>query len=305
MKIDVKYPDINRIDWSDYLASYPDLKAAFGHDVVAARDHWIHNGKHEGRHVKLRRVDYNLLKDTIVTKYTQPVDTHRVNIVTSLYHEHLVSRMKEYCLTLSINAASEFIENIVVFWDTETGPIPQEIDQYMKTNDKIHVLAHAGRPSFHTLLMYCNDHESNNMWCICNGDIVITNDVHKLQHINMSNKLLALTRWEFVSERDISVFHVERCVQQHLHGPQPNMYSQDTWCVKKGLNIPADCGDIHMGTILCDSRLSDCFKHNNISVFNPCLDIKTLHVHLQNNRSQTYNKHHPGCVECCDIKSIV
>lgn len=33
-----------------YLASYPDLSAAFGNDYLAAADHWINQGlPHEGR----------------------------------------------------------------------------------------------------------------------------------------------------------------------------------------------------------------------------------------------------------------
>lgn len=37
-------------DASYYLAEYGDLRAAFGNDVVAARNHWLNSGINEGRH---------------------------------------------------------------------------------------------------------------------------------------------------------------------------------------------------------------------------------------------------------------
>jgi hypothetical protein len=39
----------SEFDVSFYLQSYPDLKAAFGKNYVAALDHWIIQGVREGR----------------------------------------------------------------------------------------------------------------------------------------------------------------------------------------------------------------------------------------------------------------
>ncbi len=44
-------------DYSAYLNRYPDLKAAFGSDVAAARKHYEEYGKNEGRDASISGSD--------------------------------------------------------------------------------------------------------------------------------------------------------------------------------------------------------------------------------------------------------
>lgn len=46
------------VSWLEYIASYSDLEAAFGRDIVAARDHFIHNGVWEGRIAEFDGLEY-------------------------------------------------------------------------------------------------------------------------------------------------------------------------------------------------------------------------------------------------------
>ena len=287
----IKYPDVSRVDFEDYLRSYPDLQHAFGNDVTKAKQHWVTNGRFEGRHIRLLDMDYKKIEQYVTKTYHEHHNDLSVNILTSLYLDENPHRAEEYKLALQLNLKNPHVNHVYVLWDNCGG----KIDHYIKPHEKLTVLSHDGRPSFKTLFEYCNTQERHALWCVCNGDIVITDDVHKLQSINMNNNILALTRWEFVSETDISVFHEHE---------RPNKYSQDTWCFKTPVLIPSELELINMGKVACDSHLSNVYKHYQQFIYNPCIDIKTLHVHLQNSRTQTYNVANAGYVDSCSLQDI-
>lgn len=288
----IKYPDVSRVDFEDYLKSYPDLQEAFGQNISMARWHWINNGRFEGRHIRLKDIDYKEIKQHVTKTYHKHHNDLSVNILTSLYNDKNPERAEEYRLALQLNLENPHVNHVHVLWDNCNG----EIEHFTSPHEKLTVEMHDGRPSFQTLFEHCNAQETHKLWCVCNGDIVLTDDIHKLQSINMNNKLLALTRWEFVSETDISVFHEHE---------QPNKYSQDTWCFKSPVLVPSELELIHMGEVACDSKLSDVYKHYQHSIHNPCVDIKTLHMHMQNSRTQTYNVSNAGYVTSCGITDIV
>jgi hypothetical protein len=287
----IKYPDISRVDFEDYLKSYPDLQQEFGDDILKARQHWITNGRFEGRHVKLQNIDYSKIEKYVTETYHTYHNDTSVNLLTSLYLDKNPLRMQEYKLALQLNLKNPHINHIHVMWEGHD----KETEQILSDHEKITVIPHNGRPSFKTLFEYCNIQNPGGLWCVCNGDIVLTNDIHKLQSINMNNNLLALTRWEFVSETSVSVFHEHE---------QPNKYSQDTWCFKTPILVPSELELIHMGKVACDSHLSNVYKHYQQFIYNPCMDIKTLHIHLQNSRTQTYNVANAGYVDSCSLQDI-
>lgn len=287
----IKYPEHSRIDFEDYLKSYPDLQQAFGSDVNKAKQHWITNGRFEGRHIRLQDIDYKKIEQHVTETYHNHCNDLSVNILTSLYLDKNPQRAEEYKLALRLNLKNSHVGHIHVLWDSNNG----DIEHFVEPHEKLTVIPFNGRPSFKTLFDYCNTQELHALWCVCNGDIVITDDIHKLQSINMNNNLLALTRWEFVSETDISIFHEHE---------RPNKYSQDTWCFKTPVLVPSELELIKMGKVACDSHLSNVYKHYQQFIYNPCMDIKTLHIHLQNSRTQTYNVANAGYVECCSLQDI-
>jgi len=287
----IKYPHPSRVNYTDYLNSYPDLQHAFGSNIAAAKRHWQTTGRFEGRHVMLTDVDYKKINNYILNNHHSLNTSSKVNVLTCMYHDTNSSRMYEYQLALQLNLQNPNVEHIHVMWDVQTGPS----EHLIESHDKLTVLPCIGRPSFQSLFEYCNNCKDKSLWCVSNGDIVLTNDIDKLKAINLSNKLLALTRWEFVSEDDISIFHEHE---------RPNKYSQDTWWFETPVLIPSELQLIHVGELLCDSKLSEIYKHYQHPIFNPCIDIKTLHMHMQNARTQTYNTSHPGHVECCSLLDI-
>jgi hypothetical protein len=200
-------------------------------------------------------------------------------MITSLYNEKNSDRLKEYLLALNLNIFNQLINRIYVFYDYSNG-CNYEIEKLM-SHEKVSVIEYNGRPSFRELFEFSNIIGSGK-WIVCNGDIVPSLDFGKLltrewPKKNGNNIILSITRWEFVSEDDISIFH--------LGGRMPNVLSQDTWVYEAPLNYPSELNQVRMGEMLCDSNLNYLFKLHNLSIYNPCLDLRTFHIHFQNARS--------------------
>jgi hypothetical protein len=273
----VKFPDSNRIDFQDYLDSHEDLKKAFGDDIWQARMHWENNGKFEGRSVKLKNIDYEKVEDFIVDKISVGSwGGPFLNMVTSLYNEENPDRLKEYVLALKMNIRNQLIDRIYVFYDMSNGwnsEIGRLLEDY-----KVSWIEVYGRPSFRDLFEFTNIVGDGLTWMVCNGDIVPSWDFCRVACLDdLGDRMLSITRWEFISENEMSVFS--------LGGRIPNILSQDSWVYQTPLKYPEELRKVKMGTMLCDSNLNYLFKKHNLPIYNPCLDLRTFHIHFQNARS--------------------
>lgn len=285
----IKYPDANRVDFLDYLNSYADLQRAFGRSVNSARAHWLDCGRFEGRNIKIKYVDYNLVETYIKENFTNFNNTsQKVNLITSLYDEPDPVRRQEYIYALKLNIQNPLIEKIYIFYEpsladpdggTKTYHDDVELTTIME-HQKVEVIHFYERPSFDDLINYSNT-KPQGIWMISNADIIHTPDIEKIFKINLHNKLLALTRWDFVSETEITPYHAFDRV---------NTISQDTWIYKTPLQYPDSLVKYKLGELACDCFISRDFKQHDIHVYNPCMDIKTLHLHFQNSRTQDYSE---------------
>jgi hypothetical protein len=253
--------------------------AKFGNNIGRAKAHWQSTGRFEGRNFKLKNVDYDKVERFIGDDILWGHEGERFNIITSLYNESDSKRFKEYVLALKMNQRNTLINRIYVFYDIRKGG--SKWYNFLKswTSDadgKISVIECYGRPSFADMFSFSNM-VGTGKWIVCNGDIVVSSDFAKLMDIDLKGKLLSITRWELISEDDMSIFH--------LAGRMPNILSQDCWVYEAPLNFPIDLEKVKMGEMLCDSNLNYLFKLNKLPIYNPCLDLRTFHIHFQNARS--------------------
>lgn len=300
----IKYPDINRIDFLDYLNSYTDLQQAFGTSVDKARSHWLESGRFEGRNIKINNVDYNLVEIYIKKNYTNFNNIlQKVNLITSLYNEPDPIRRREYICTLKLNIQNPLIEKIYIYYDLSTDE-NDELAAVMK-HSKVEVKFYYGRPSFAEMINFSNT-KPDDTWVISNADIIHTPTLSKIFDIDLAGKVLALTRWDFVSEETITPYHAFNKI---------NTISQDAWVYNTPFDFPASFSKIELGTIACDCHVSQQLKITGVETYNPCMDIQTLHLHLRNSRTQDYgnsatkilNDKFNGTwptVNTCDIDSI-
>lgn len=113
-----------------------------------------------------------------------------------------------------------------------------------------------------------------------NADIYFDMSLKHLWEINMKDKFLSLLRYEESADPD---------TKAELYGPRPD--SQDTWIVdsesvcKREWKL--DELQFKFGQPGCDNAINMYFLRQKFIVANPCLNIKTYHVHQSGLRNYT------------------
>ena len=287
----IKYPDDSRIDYDYYIATNKDIKNIQNINIEIAKNHWLKYGQYEGRMYKLLDVDYNIIKNYI-KDFTNNSYTASIFfiLIINLYNETNHLRIKEYLLTLQSNLKNPHITQIIIYYDTskddDNNYIYNFIIDQININNNIKLILCTERPSFKELFEIANNNNNNNNnnnYIISNADIIHTCDLEKLNTINLDNKLIALTRWEFIEETKI----VPMNMYNYVH-----TWSQDTWIFNKTINLHInqiqELNNIYIGTVRCDSKINYYLKLTNIDIKNYCIDIRTVHMHLQGCRKQDY-----------------
>lgn len=273
------FPDPNNIDYADYINHYTDLKFKIDSSIILARKHWETHGKYESRIFKFIKFDYDILKKTI-RKFIEKKQYNSKNIlVISLYNETNPLRKSEYEIALQSNLQSGLFEKIIVFYDVTFG-FDHTILIYAK-NPIIQFVIIQSRPSFFELFDYTNKitNQIGNLAVISNADIIHTKDLNKLDNFNMDQRLITLTRWDFIDEQTI---------KPRMQNNKIMESSNDTWIFRIPMDIKMFDNDefkkIKIGNWNSDGAIKYFSKENNIEINNFCLEIKNLHIHFCNGR---------------------
>jgi hypothetical protein len=127
------------------------------------------------------------------------------------------------------------------------------------------------RLTFNELVEHCNRKYRGTLCVVANSDITFGSSVYSLVGLKKPNRLIALTRWETVSSprflgwmRDESFYSG----------------SQDSWAFVAG-EIPKLSAEIPLGIVGCDSVIAGWGVLSGMELINPCLTIRTMHVHAK------------------------
>lgn len=181
-------------------------------------------------------------------------------------------RQKEFIFCLKKNIECIAIEKIFLLIDDNHIP---ELD-----DEKIEIINLPGRPSYLDWINLTNEKCNNNTLSIlANTDIYFDRSILKLNKIFSlkEESFVALSRYEKMGDNEI------------LH-KNPH-WSQDVWVIssdvviseafKKNLDIP-------LGVPRCDNKIAYLFSVRGFEIYNPCYEIKTVHVH--ETQLRTYDK---------------
>jgi hypothetical protein len=114
------------------------------------------------------------------------------------------------------------------------------------------------------LQIVAQDCHRGDMLVLTNTDILLDGRIFQLESMMNANQLVALTRYE----ADGNLASTPWC-------------TQDTW-VLVGQQIHQSAlssSDIPLGTPGCELRFSEIMYSLGYSVFNPCIDIRNMHIH--------------------------
>jgi hypothetical protein len=182
------------------------------------------------------------------------------------------ARLREIKQVLEKNIACDYIDKIILLNEENFKSIPP--------SPKVEQVVIGKRLRYYDVLKYVKEKLTQEVYVVfSNSDIYLDHTICALYSIDMNKKFLALLRYEDDgSAKEPKIF-----------GPRPD--SQDTWILNStSLDFDPTESDFGFpfGISGCDNAISlEMFKKRFV-VANPCLTIKTYHVHNSNVR--TYNK---------------
>ena len=191
-------------------------------------------------------------------------------LMTVLYNEIHGRRMQEYITCLERNMAHRLIEKVHVLYDTSRDNANNKLLQILK-NQHVSLTYVTGRPTYSFCFKLANEYYPNRKIILSNADIYFNDTLLLLQEYDLTNKFLALTRWNVQKNGKMKLQHARRA--------KDNIWSQDTWIFQTPLrDFRVDT--TQLSTINCDTWIAYRAKKVGLEVINPCLDIQCCHLHL-------------------------
>jgi hypothetical protein len=197
-------------------------------------------------------------------------------LITSLYNETEEERIREYIVCMENNLAHPLIETIHVLYDTSKDGAGNTILLEYLRNQPIVLHYIASRPTYHQCFELVNESYPNRRIIISNADIYYNATLSLLDNYDLTNKFLALTRWNVEKDGSLKIYM--------WPNEQPAIGSQDTWIFKAPIRSFED-KTVPIGVPHCDIRIAYQANQSGLMVLNPCLSIQCCHVHLSGIRN--------------------
>lgn len=192
-------------------------------------------------------------------------------MITSLYNEKEEARIAEYVECMEKNLAHPGIGSIYVLYDTSKDDHEKSIllDYLRAQPITIHYIS--GRPTYHQCFELANVLHPDQRIIISNADIYYNETLDLLDTYDLTDRFLALTRWNVQADGSLKIYMWPNNVQA--------IGSQDAWIFKTPIKAFED-KTIPIGVPHCDARIAYQARHSGLKVLNPCLSLQCCHVHL-------------------------
>jgi hypothetical protein len=190
------------------------------------------------------------------------------NLITSYYKSNNSDRQKELNECLKKNHTNNLIEKIYLLNDSI-----YQIDFIDNSDNKIVQIVVDGdnkmRLGFDYVIDFANSNLQNKKCIISNSDIYFDETLGLLDKYDFAGKFFGLTRYD-----DGKIIK--------------KIDSQDCWIFQSPLKTDISKCNFKFGHPGCDNRFAHLIKESGYNVINPCLSIKSHHLHSSNYR--TYSK---------------
>ena len=181
----------------------------------------------------------------------------KLHLYTTYYNESKPARRRELNSCLQHNLDNSSLTSVTVF--NEGGDLSAFV------SDKLKVIHIAQRPPYQDFFNHINhENRDNDIHIIANTDIYFDKHIAVLKHLDLKNKVLALSRWDTTETK------------------KPKLYnhndSQDVW-IFQGKIKESLMADFPLGVPRCDNRLLFELQETGYHVLNPAFSIKAFHIH--------------------------
>lgn len=190
---------------------------------------------------------------------------HRpVILLTGHYQDPDARRAEELRECVRRNAQNRSITGMWVF--VEDGTHPAEVTAAVAGphREKVHVVKHGRRLTFDEPFSFAARFPGPRRFVIANADIFFDASLRRLARVDLTNRLLCLSRWDVHPDGSAVLFD--------------HPASQDAWIFETPLT-PFECG-FHLGLPGCDNRLAWEAARAGIELSNPSRSIRAHHLHL-------------------------
>ncbi|KHD05933.1 hypothetical protein PN36_11495 [Candidatus Thiomargarita nelsonii] len=200
----------------------------------------------------------------------------KIYLLIGLFQAKTVQREEEFKKCLLTNVANDNIAKVFVFFKDKNSVSDFDQKYAYLNHSKVTVFPTDGRQTFKMLFDYANKHLVGSYIVIANGDIYFDAEsgIEKARNITTSG-LWTITRYNY--SREHNTWQLESARGSH-----------DVWIFKSPIK-PFE-NDFFIGTLGCDSYLSQKAIEAGIAVSNPCYSIITKHEHNSTERYHQYGE---------------
>lgn len=215
----------------------------------------------------------------------------KLHLLTTLYPVRSAARLAELRHCLETNLRNPHIEDVTLFVERmEDVDAEWLLKLRAAFDERVKLVPIDHRTTYADYFVYANEHLKDKLVLICNTDIFYDESLRFVNRLafpmNPTSLLLAITRYNWnpdTKKAEIQGWEVGG-----------NCGSQDTWIFKAP--IRKFDWDITVGVIGCDSFLAQRAQEAGIAVWNPAVNIRTYHYHVDSERNdapegKTYWKH--------------
>jgi len=198
----------------------------------------------------------------------------KIYLLIGLFQAKTRQRDEEFKQCLLTNVANDNIAKVFVFFKDKNNILDFDQTYPYLNHSKITVLPTEGRQTFKMLFDYANQYLVGSYIVIANGDIYFdaNSGIEKAGNIT-ADCLWTITRYNYKHKEN--TWQLESAIGSH-----------DVWIFKSP--IKAFENDFFIGTLGCDSYLSQKAIETGIAVSNPCYSIFTKHEHHSPERYHQY-----------------
>ncbi len=195
-------------------------------------------------------------------------------LIIPLYKIRVPKRLEEIKFNFLKNLNNKNITEIIVFFED------YELDQNYNflIHPKTTIIECKERQTYDIMIDYSLKHyDKNEIIIIANADILFDNTISRLNEINFtSKKVCMLTRWDILKQPNNKMkFKLVLQKEQRLS------WSFDCLIFNTNVEIDTSKLKIMVGVSGCDSYLLQKLREQNVTVINPCLDVRTYHFHFE------------------------
>jgi len=203
-------------------------------------------------------------------------------LVTTFYIPKNEVREKEINKCLQKNCKNPHIQKIYLLND-RIYDLPLDPEFTIKVEQVIINSDHNYKLRFDDAIHFINSRLQGKICILSNSDIYFDKTLGKIDSTTISNNVYALLRYDETENQNQN--GDGQLIELYSKEGKPRTDSQDCWIFKSPLKVETKLLNFEFGTLGCDNVFANIIYNSGIYISNPCLQIRSIHVHSSNFRT--------------------